>query len=182
MNKRNIDAAAIMAAATMAIMITNAVHDDFVDHQKFRPVKYETTHEVKLYSFSCPLPESLAEVIIEDDEENDDENDDEHHVNIDELTKIRCTCYIPTGNPTASGVMPYEGICASNREHMGWTARIYTIEGEYIGDFISLDTGGHETLQNGTSIDIFRDNMDRAWDWIHTYGDYVLIEWIEPEE
>lgn len=40
--------------------------------------------------------------------------------------KVRCTCYLPTGNPTASGVYPYEGVIASNRDHLGQTAALYT--------------------------------------------------------
>lgn len=134
-----------------------------------------------------PAPPPSIIIIVEIDEsEQEPEADPEEQESAPEeekeLQQIRCTCYLPTGNATASGVMPYEGICASNREHMGWTARIYTLDGELIGEFLSLDTGGHPTLQNGTSIDIYRDNMDRAMEWINTYGDYVLIEWIEPEQ
>ena len=51
-----------------------------------------------------------------------------------------------------------------------------------IGHFESLDTGGHEGLKNGTRIDVFRDNLDRAYDWVGTYGDYVYIEWLGVEE
>lgn len=92
--------------------------------------------------------------------------------------RIRCTCYIPTGNPTASGVYPYEGIIASNREHLGQTAVLYTEDMELIGYFECKDTGGHEGLKNGTRIDVYRDTLDRAYDWVHTYGDYVYIEWL----
>ena len=91
--------------------------------------------------------------------------------------KVRCTCYIPTGNPTASGIYPHEGIIATNREHLGESAMLFTIDGEFIGYFDSMDTGGHEGLKNGTRIDVYRDTLDRAYDWVATYGDYVLIEW-----
>lgn len=135
---------------------------------------------------SPPPPSNIIIIVEINESEQEPEADPEEQESAPEeekeLQQIRCTCYLPTGNATASGVMPYEGICASNLEHMGWTARIYTLEGELIGDFLSLDTGGHPTLQNGTSIDIYRDNMNRAMEWINTYGDYVLIEWIEPEQ
>ena len=62
-----------------------------------------------------------------------EEEPEEEEIDISSLQRVRCTCYTPTGNATASGIMPYEGICASNHEHMGWTARIYTLEGELIG-------------------------------------------------
>lgn len=94
------------------------------------------------------------------------------------LNKIRCTCYIPTGNRTASGVYPYEGIIASNREHLGEMAALYTLDREFIGYFECRDTGGAESLRNGTSIDVYRDNLDRAYEWVGEYGDYVLIQWI----
>ena len=89
--------------------------------------------------------------------------------------KVRCTCYIPTGNPTASGIYPHEGIIATNREHLGESAMLFTIDGEFIGYFDSMDTGGHEGLKNGTRIDVYRDTLDRAYEWVATYGDYVLI-------
>ena len=99
----------------------------------------------------------------------------------DGFERIRCTCYLPTGNKTADGTIPYEGIIASNREHMGDVAILYTEDGEYIGLFEVRDTGGAESLKNGTSVDVFRDNMDRAKEWIATYGDYVLVKWVKAE-
>jgi 3D (Asp-Asp-Asp) domain-containing protein len=91
--------------------------------------------------------------------------------------KVRCTCYIPTGNPTASGIYPHEGVIATNRQHLGESAMLFTLDGEFIGYFDSMDTGGHVGLKNGTRIDVYRDTLDRAYDWVATYGDYVLIEW-----
>ena len=97
----------------------------------------------------------------------------------DDLQKVRCTCYLPTGNKTADGTVPYEGICASNRDHLGDVAVLYSVDGEFIGFFECRDVGGHRKLQNGTAIDIYRDDMDRAWEWVGEWGDYVYIYWIE---
>ena len=97
----------------------------------------------------------------------------------DDLQKVRCTCYLPTGNKTADGTVPYEGICASNRDHLGDVAVLYSCDGEFIGFFECRDVGGHRKLRNGTAIDIYRDDMDRAWEWIGEWGDYVYIYWIE---
>lgn len=97
----------------------------------------------------------------------------------EELQKVRCTCYLPTGNRTADGTVPYEGICASNRDHLGDVAVLYSCDGEFIGFFECRDIGGHRNLRNGTAIDIYRDSMDRAWEWVGEWGDYVYVYWIE---
>ena len=97
----------------------------------------------------------------------------------EELQKVRCTCYIPTGNRTADGTVPYEGICASNRDHLGDVAMLYSTDGEFIGFFECRDIGGNRKLRNGTAVDIFRDDMDRAWEWVGEWGDYVYVYWIE---
>ena len=98
-----------------------------------------------------------------------------------EAQTVRCTCYIPTGHKTADGTIPYEGIIASNKEHLGDMAILLTMDGEYIGMFEARDLGGHRKLREGTAIDVFRDNMDRAGDWVHTDGDYVQVIWIKAE-
>jgi 3D (Asp-Asp-Asp) domain-containing protein len=94
---------------------------------------------------------------------------------------LRCTCYTPTGNKTATGIWPYEGICASNRAHLGMVAVLYTQDMEFIGYFVCKDTGGHEGLKNGTRIDIYRDNMDGVRKWQNTVGDYVIVQWVKGE-
>lgn len=97
----------------------------------------------------------------------------------EDLQKVRCTCYLPTGNKTADGTIPYEGICASNRDHLGDVAVLYSVDGEFIGFFECRDIGGHQKLRNGTAIDIYRDSIDRAWEWVGEWGDYVYVYWIE---
>lgn len=98
-----------------------------------------------------------------------------------EMEYVRCTCYLPTGNRTADGTWPYEGILASNYEHMGDVALLYSVDGTFIGTFESRDVGGHPMLVNGTAIDIYRDNMDRAWEWVGQWGDHVYVLWLKGE-
>lgn len=98
-----------------------------------------------------------------------------------EMQTVRCTCYLPTGHCTASGVMPYEGIIASNRDHLGDMCLIFDMEGNFIEMMECRDVGGHRKLRNGTAIDVYRDSMDRAKEWIATYGDYVQIIWLEAD-
>lgn len=98
-----------------------------------------------------------------------------------EMQTVRCTCYLPTGHRTADGTMPYEGIIASNRDHLGDMCIIYDMDGNFIEIMECRDIGGHRKLRNGTAIDVYRDNMDRAWEWVNAYGDYVQIVWIPAE-
>ena len=94
---------------------------------------------------------------------------------------MRCTCYLPTGNKTADGTIPYEGICASNREHLGQVAVVYTMDMEFVGFYEARDTGSHEDLQNGTRIDIFRETEAGIRDWQQTVGDWVIVQWVKGE-
>ena len=78
-----------------------------------------------------------------------------------ELKKSWLTCYLPTGNPTASGVMPRRGIMAGKREWLGKTALIYERDGDKVGDLIGifeiLDTGTGKdgAIKEGREVDIF---------------------------
>lgn len=97
----------------------------------------------------------------------------------DNAKRVRCTCYLPTGNKTASGVDPYEGSFAASRDRLGQWAKLYNEDMEFIGYFKCEDTGGHKGLKNGSRIDVYRNTMDGVKDWVNTYGDYVYIEWVE---
>ncbi|MCR5755538.1 MAG: hypothetical protein K6G30_12105 [Acetatifactor sp.] len=92
---------------------------------------------------------------------------------------VRCTCYLPTGNLTADGTVPYEGICASNREHLGQVAVVYDLDLRIVGFYECRDMGSHEELQNGTRIDIFRETEQGVKEWQQTVGDYVIVQWVE---
>lgn len=94
---------------------------------------------------------------------------------------VRCTCYLQTGCRTADGTVPYEGIIASNRAHLGDMAMLYTVDGEYIGMFECRDIGGNRKLRNGTAIDVYREDIEAAWEWVHTYGEYVQVIWVKAE-
>lgn len=94
---------------------------------------------------------------------------------------LRCTCYTPTGSKTATGIWPYEGVCASNREHLGMVAVVWTQDGTFLGFFECKDTGGHPGLKNGTRIDIFRNDMNGVREWQNTVGDWVIVQWIKGE-
>lgn len=111
-----------------------------------------------------------------------------------DLIKIRATCYCEPGL-TYSGCYTREGIIAGRKEDIGKVAAIYEVAedgsvGDFIGYFEFLDCGagfdtdgdgkGDSTIK-GKTIDVFRDNLDRVWKWVHDYGDYVYIKIIECE-
>ena len=103
-----------------------------------------------------------------------------------ELKKSWLTCYLPTGNKTASGTVPkmFRTI-AGRKEDIGKTCIVYSInEDGGIGHVIFIgkieDTGG-PFIRSGQRIDIFVDTMEDAENWIDIYGDYTMIQIIEGE-
>lgn len=111
--------------------------------------------------------------------------------------RIRCTCYTWTGNPCANGSYPVEGVSvAGKREWLGKAIIMYAEDpetgglGEFIGFFDFTDTGAGidtdgdgegDSLINGTSIDVYRDDMEGVYEWIRRYGDYVYIQIVDAK-
>lgn len=91
---------------------------------------------------------------------------------------MRCTCYLPTGYRCYDGHPTVKGVISSNTDHVGQTAILYTLEDELIGVFECHDIGGNVMLRNGTAIDVYRDTMSEALEWVGNYGDYVKVRWI----
>ena len=102
---------------------------------------------------------------------------EEHH-----LEKVYLSCYLPTGNKTADGTVPYEGIVSSNKEHLGMDCIMYDMDLNAVARWECRDVGGHKLLREGKAIDVYRDNMERAQDMRDRYGYYVYVEWIPREE
>lgn len=94
----------------------------------------------------------------------------------DTTTLMRVTCYTWTGNKTASGVYPEESMCAARYEDIGKTAYVYDLDYNFIGAFEITDCGGAYSLQNGTSIDIYRYTLERCYEWVGEYGDYLYVK------
>lgn len=99
---------------------------------------------------------------------------------IQEPQLIRTTCYIATGNKTASGVYPKEGMIAGRKEDIGKTAILYDKDMNYIGMFEITDTGG-KPIRSGKVIDVYRDNIERVYEWSEEYGDYTYVQIIDCE-
>lgn len=101
---------------------------------------------------------------------------------VSQLHKVRGTCYLPTGNKTASGTVPMQfRTVAARREDLGKTCLVYAIKkdgtlGELIFIGICEDTGGHIGLRNGERIDIFMDNETEMRKFVKKYGDWFMCQ------
>ena len=103
---------------------------------------------------------------------------EDHH-----LQRVKVSCYIAgEGAHTADGSVPIEGMVSSNREHLGMDMILYTDDLLPEARFQCTDVGGHPMLQNGTAVDIYRDNIDRCWQFVGDHSAYVWVEWIPREE
>ena len=45
-----------------------------------------------------------------------------------------------------------------------------------------IDTDGDgkgDNIKKGLSIDVYRDTLDKCYDWIGEYGDYMYVQFVE---
>ena len=87
--------------------------------------------------------------------------------------KLRCeaTAYIATGNPTATGIMPYWGVIAVDPRFIPLGTKVY-IPG--YGVALAADTGG---AIRGNIIDLFMNTYTQAINWGRRNVDvYILAE------
>ena len=94
---------------------------------------------------------------------------------------VKISCYLPTGNCTYSGQMPYVGGAAVNKEHLGQTAILLDSEYRFIGYFEINDIGGNSLLKQGKAIDVFQETMSDAQAFIRENGDHGYVIWIDAE-
>ena len=95
-------------------------------------------------------------------------------------TLMRVTCYYG-GEVTKSGQKPRKGICAGAEQWLGYLAVVYDSDMNFIGYWEVLDTGSHERLTSGSSIDIWQPDLESCNEWISTYGDYCYVQLIDAE-
>lgn len=99
------------------------------------------------------------------------------------LERVYLSCYLPTGNRTADGTVPYEGICSANAEHLGMDCVMYDAKTlTAVARWECRDVGGNSLLRQGKAIDVFRTDMNRAIQLKQEYGNYVYIKWIDRSE
>lgn len=92
------------------------------------------------------------------------------------------SCYCPEscpGTTTASGQKVREGILACSKDHMGDCAMLYTLEGDFIGFYECLDTGGSKALKEGRAVDVWTPNLTRARELMKLTNGEVMVMWIQ---
>ena len=98
-----------------------------------------------------------------------------------DLKLMRVTCYTyPPGSITASGSEVREGIVAAKREWMDALVVLYDMDMNFIG--IEKNGDGIGSIQEGTSIDVFRSSLERCHEWTERYGDYCYVQIITDAE
>lgn len=95
--------------------------------------------------------------------------------------EVKISCYLPTGNCTYSGQMPYVGGCAVNKEHLGQTAMLFDADYRFLGYWEVNDIGGNSLLRQGKAIDIYQETMEDALNFIKENGDHGFVVWLDAE-
>lgn len=95
--------------------------------------------------------------------------------------EVKISCYLPTGNRTYSGQVPYVGGLACNVEHLGQTAMLFDSEYRFLGYFECNDIGGNSLLKQGKAVDIFQETMEDARTFIRENGDHGFVVWLEAD-
>lgn len=95
--------------------------------------------------------------------------------------EVKISCYLPTGNKTYSGQVPYVGGCAVNKEHLGQTAMLFDAEYRFLGFWEVNDIGGNSLLRQGKAVDIFQETMEDARAFISENGDHGYVVWLEAD-
>ena len=94
--------------------------------------------------------------------------------------RMRITCYtVPEGAVTASGQTVREGCCAAKRSWIGKTAVLYDSNMNLIGVYEITDTGDHQRIRSGQSIDLYKSSLDRCYEHIAQHGDYGYVQILE---
>ena len=107
---------------------------------------------------------------------------EQKYIEENNLEYVYLSCYLPTGFNCADGTPPYEGVVSSNREHLGMDCIVYNKDLIPVMRLECRDIGGHPKLQNGTAIDVFRLDMDRAIALREELSDHVYVKWIDRSE
>lgn len=85
-----------------------------------------------------------------------------------------------TGTVMANGREVFEGAIAGKEEWMGKVAYIYKDDdgkiGDWLGCFEFCDTGGTKGLNNGSVIDVYRNDYDRCVEWMADTKGKVWIQ------
>lgn len=95
--------------------------------------------------------------------------------------RMHTTAYILQGTTADGGhTRPY--ICASNIDHIGDVAVVYTTDGRYLGMYQCTDTGAEGGgVRAGRTLDVWRKNMTQATSYMKLTGGECWVLWIEGD-
>ena len=96
-----------------------------------------------------------------------------------EFQKMHTTAYMVSGI-TATGVHTHPGVCACNPRH-GEIAIVYTLDGEYLGQFECVDSGDTEGLRAGRVIDVWFETYEECKAWMTKTKGKVMVQWVSGE-
>ena len=79
---------------------------------------------------------------------------------------------------------------AARKDWMDALVVLYDMDMNFVGYFEVKDTGfgidkdgdGIGSIQEGTSIDVFRNSEERCWEWVDAYGDFCYVQVIPDAE
>ena len=108
---------------------------------------------------------------------------------VHEMTEMEMTFYTDKGICKDNKTQARDGVCAVQKDLIGMTAVVYSMDDELIGIYECCDTGfGRDkdgdkvgTIQEGKTIDVFMDNEADGWDLIGQYGNRVKVQFVEAE-
>ena len=107
--------------------------------------------------------------------------DEQRFIEENNLELVTLSCYTSTRNKNASGNLPREGTCSSNREHLGMDVVIYDENFIPIDRLRCEDTGGNILLRQGKAIDVYRDTYERCVQYIKAHPKKIYVQWIEHD-
>lgn len=106
---------------------------------------------------------------------------------VPEMVEMEMTYYTDRGTCADGVTEARKGVCAVQKELIGMTAIIYSMDNELIGIYECCDTGfgrdkdgdGIGTIQEGKTIDVFMDSEDDGWDFIKEHGNRVKVQFVQ---
>ena len=106
---------------------------------------------------------------------------------VPEMTEMEMTYYTDRGTCADGVTEARKGVCAVQKDLIGMTAIIYSMDDELIGIYECCDTGfgrdkdgdGIGTIQEGKTIDVFMENEEDGWDFIKEHGNKVKVQFVQ---
>lgn len=103
---------------------------------------------------------------------------------LDDTEQIKTTAYMLDG-VTASGCEVRSGICAGQEwmvkdaieKDGSWVAMLWTEDGEFLGYFEVLDTGG-EPIRSGNVLDVWFETYEECHEWMVTTQGKCLVKYV----